>query len=507
MYTTWVPEKVKTKMALRVRPLLRDVSGLLLLALAGLLIAGYHPGCEDDGVYLAAIKHDLAPALYPHDADFFVLQSQATVYDKAVARLIHLTGIPTGALILALHVLTIFLILWGCLRIARRGFPGEAGAQWFGVSLVAVLLTLPVAGTALYLVDQNLHPRAIATAAILAAIVAVVDKKRILAGAFLVLAVVFHPMMACYGISLCLFLAWKPAPGPIPEPVAMGLAPLGWIFEPTSKAWHVAANTRGYFFLSRWEWYEWLGVFGPVVILWWFRRMALHGRNAVTARLSTRLILYGVFQFGVAIVLLNIPGLERWRSFQPMRFLHLVYLMMVLLAGGFLGQYLQRTGRWRPFALILPLAAVMFLAQRQTYAASQHLELPGIPPSNPWVQAFDWIRQNTPVNGFFAAGASYMSRPGEDFHSFRALAERSILADITKDAPVATQVPRLAPLWLDQVEAQSGWEHFTRADFERLHAKFGVDWLLLEKPAQAAAILDCPYENDALRVCRIGGNY
>ena len=48
--------------------------GLTLLAL---LVHGYHPGAEDDGVYLPAIKHDLNPALYPHDSDFFTLQLQA----------------------------------------------------------------------------------------------------------------------------------------------------------------------------------------------------------------------------------------------------------------------------------------------------------------------------------------------------------------------------------------------------------------------------------------------
>ncbi len=186
-----------------------------------------------------------------------------------------------------------------------------------------------------------------------------------------------------------------------------------------------------------------------------------------------------------------------------MRFLHLLYLLFVLLAGGLLGQKLLRTHRLRWAALFLPLAAVMFCAQRQTYPSSAHLEFPGAVPSNPWLQAFDWIRENTPITGFFAIGPRYMQRPGEDFHSFRALAERSVLADITKDASVVTQVPSLAPLWLEQVEAQSGWERFGTRDFERLHARFGVDWLVLEQPGVSG--LDCPYQNKALRVCRAGG--
>ena len=52
----------------------------------------------------------------------------------------------------------IALIVFGCWSIARRLFPEER-AQWAGVALVTAMFTLPVAGTALYLVDQHLHPR------------------------------------------------------------------------------------------------------------------------------------------------------------------------------------------------------------------------------------------------------------------------------------------------------------------------------------------------------------
>lgn len=481
-------------------PLLRDGALLLLLTALGLLIAGYHPGCEDDGVYLSAIKHDLAPALYPHDANFFTLQLQATVFDKAVAGLIQLSHAPAGIVILALHALTIFFVLWGCLRIARLCFR-ETCAQWSGVTLVAVLLTLPVAGTALYLVDQNLHPRAMATAAILAAIHAVVNRKWLLTGALLILAAAFHPLMGCYGVSLCFFLAWKPAAAPAWSG-AFALLPLSWVFQPVSNAWYVAANTRGYYFLSRWHWYEWLGVYAPLALLWWFRRIGLRDRNPALARLSERLAVYGLFQLGVALALLLPSRLARLMPFQPMRFLHLLYLLFVLLAGGLLGERLLRSRRLRWVALFLPLAALMWFAQRQTYPASAHFEFPGTAASNPWLRAFDWIRLNTPIASSFAAGPSYMQRPGEDFHSFRALAERSILADVTKDAAVATQVPSLAPLWLEQVQAQSGWEHFGTQDFERLHDRFGVDWLVLEQPGVSG--LDCPYQNEALRVCRAG---
>src|ERR1039457_1738170 len=95
---------------------------LVGLSLFAFLVQGYHPGAEDDGVYLAAIKKDLNPALYPYDADFFRMQLQATIFDKLIAASVRLTHLPLGATILLWQFASVFLLLWGCLRISRRVF-------------------------------------------------------------------------------------------------------------------------------------------------------------------------------------------------------------------------------------------------------------------------------------------------------------------------------------------------------------------------------------------------
>jgi hypothetical protein len=46
-----------------------------------------------------------------------------------------------------------------------------------------------------------------------------------------------------------------------------------------------------------------------------------------------------------------------------------------------------------------------------------------------------------------------------------------------------------------------GWEHFQKADFDRLRAEYGVNWIVVERPR--APDLSCPYQNDAVLVCRI----
>lgn len=497
---------------------MRRMALLALLTTVAILVQGYHPGLEDDAFYLAAIKHNLNPSLFPHDADFFRVQFQATIFDKLIASSVRLSHVPLEWGIFLWQWSVTFLILWQCWRISRRCF-AEARAQWAAVTLVAVLLTLPVSATGLTLTDQYLHPRALATAAILAAIAAVLDAQLLLAFAFLTAAFLIHAIMAAFGTSYCLFLLWRPAHRteiPVhrteikerrPAVLAALLMPLGWIFEPASDAWRRAAATRpSFYFVLRWHWYEWLGVVAPLALLWWFRGLARRKQQANAAqqnmaRVSGRLVYFGVFQLAVALLMLLPPQFERLRPLEPMRFLHLVYLLFVLLAGGLLGQYVLKRHALRWLLLFAPLAAGMFYAQRQMYPATAHLELPGLASRNNWVDAFHWISQNTPVDSQFALDPRYMELRGEDYHGFRALAERSVLADEIKDAGMAARVPSLAPRWLRDVEAQRGWRTFQRPDFLRLKREFGVDWVVLQAPAVDGLL--CPYTNSQVLVCRV----
>ncbi len=486
---------------------IKNFALLLALTALAILVQGYHPGFEDDAYYLAAIKNNLNPALFPHDADFFRVLFQATIFDKLIAWSVRLTHIPLPWALFLWQCAATLLVLWGCLRIARRCFDAEY-EQWAAVAMVAALLTLPVAGSGLSLTDQHLHPRALATALILAAIVAVIDGKRLLAGVLLLLAFPLHLNMTPFGVSYCFFLWWdskmrttKSAERPHTAALASLLIPLGWLFEPSSPTWRQAEATRHFYFLLQWHWYEWLGVVAPLILLWWFRSLALGRNSTVMAKVAESMVYFGVFQLAAALILMLPPQLERMRSFEPMRFLHLVYMLFVLLAGGLLARYLLKKSVLRWLLLFIPLSAGMFYAQRQLYPDTVHLELPGRSSGNDWVEAFQWISHNTPVNSEFALDPQYMEMPGEDYHGFRALAERSVLADAVKDPCIVVRVPSLGPRWLHELNAQTGWRNFQKPDFERLKAQMGVDWVVLTNPPVAG--MTCAYKNDRVSVCRV----
>lgn len=486
-----------------------EILPVVLFTLIGFAVMGYHPGYEDDGIYLASVQSDLHPALYPHDAAFFKLQMQASAFDNTMAHFVRVTHISVAWAELLVQLLAIFLILWACQSIAARFFE-RPEVRWAGMAMMAAMLTLPVAGTAIYIADQHLHPRNLATAFILLAVDRILAKKRWHAVPLLVAAFAMHPLMAAFGCSFCFCLAVV-----LMEPVYLWLrdmrlvfargaavaVPIGWIFQSPNPAWRKALDTRQYYLLSGWTWYEWLGAFGALFLFWLLMLLAEKRGETLLSRFAFAILVYGVFQQVLAFVLLAPKSLIRLSSMQPMRYLQIIYCFLALFAGCLIGRYLLQKRVWRWAIFLLAINGGMLSAQEAELPASPHFEMPWTKPTNPWLQAFAWIRQNTPSDAYFALDPYYLAAPGEDYHNFRALAERSQLADGIKDTAVVILVPQLALEWNREVEAQTGWQDFKLADFERLKSDFGVDWVLVSNPAQAG--LACEWHNQALSVCRV----
>jgi len=493
---------------------LRTFASLALLTVGAVLVHGYHLGIEDQAIYLPGIEKNLNPALFPHDSELFLPQTRATLFDEMVAVSVRATHLPLETVVFLWQMLSIFLLLWACWRLACRCF-AAAEARWASVALVATLLTMPVAGTALYLADQYLHPRALATAGIMFAVVEVLDRRPFVAALWIVLAALLHVQMAFYGALFCVFLGLNP--GKLLDPAggstqagheklaprvgAMLLFPWNSLFEPASEAWKEAARTRTQHYLLQWQWYEWLGAVAPLALLYWFAKLTQLSGQSRAAFLSRRAFAFGVFGLVSALVVTLPPQLERLTPYQPMRTLHLVTLLFVFLAGGLIGQHVLRRKAATWLLLFVPLCAGLFYAQRQLFPASEHLELPGRMPRNRWVQAFLWVRANTPEDAYFALDPAHMSESGEDQHGFRAFSQRSMMADVVKDPGVVTLFPQVASRWQRETKARENWSTFTMADFLKLKKEFGVNWAILSKPVRVP--LPCPYQNELVAVCRI----
>ena len=481
---------------------------LLLLTTAALVVHGYHPYAEDAEIYLPGVEKILHPGLFPVGQEFFASHASLTIFPNLVASSLRVTRLPMETGIFLWHVASIFLLLLACWQLSGLCF-SSTRARWGGVCLVAALLTIPVAGTALYILDQYLNPRNLAAFAAIFAVARTLEKKYVFAVLWLAFAASVHPLMAAFACSFCFLLVIvekfdkKAAASALP--VLAGLCcllPFGISLDPpTSPAYHAAALRHQFHYIQLWQWYEQLGILAPVALFWWFGRIARARQWRRLDLLCRSLIIYDLIYF-VAALVVDLPArFESLARLQPLRSLHLLYMLMFLIMGGFLAEFVLKNRIWRWLVLFVPLGAGMFIAQRALFPASSHIEWPGVTPKNPWEQAFLWVRDNTPVNAVFALDPDFMQLPGEDTTGFRCLAQRSRLADLSKDSGAVSMFPPLAEVWWAQVQAQSPWMKLRLGGLLRLKEKYGVSWVVLQQPA--GANLDCQYRNSAVRVCRV----
>jgi hypothetical protein len=484
----------------------RDVPILILLAFCALMVHGYHPGVEDAEIYLPGIKKALNPALYPHNSAFFASHAHMTLFPKLMAASIRISHLPLDWALLVGQWFSIFLLLLGCWHLGRLAFR-DALARWGSVVLIAALLTIPVAGTALYIMDEYLSTRSFSTPAVLFILINAVERKFVRTLLWSIFAVLIHPLMAVFGVAYVVLFLWMNrrrreilSDSRMQAAIVLVLSPFG-LFPPVTDAYREVLTTRPYFFLLEWRWYEWLGIFAPLALLWLIRRLARSQELPVLDAMSSASLVSGLVCFCAALIITIPERLANFAELQPMRVFHLIYILLFVFVGGLLAQWVLRDRIWRWVVLFLPLSVGMWYGQRQLFPATPHLEWPGTKPGNDWVQAFLWIRQNTPREAYFALDPDYMALAGEDQHGFRAIAERSRLADVQKDSGAVTMFPALAETWRQQVRAQQGWKDFQFSDFHRLQQRFGVDWVMLQRPGPGG--LSCPYRNHSVFVCRL----
>lgn len=484
---------------------------LLCSALAfGLL--GYHPFAEDGGIYATGVSLRLHPELFPAERglahSFAVAHTSQSLFVPLLAGLIRLLHLPEGWVMLAIFAASLVATVTAAGALARVLFP-SLRAQRCAVLLLAMALGLPVAGTSLYLADPYLTARSLWTPLVLYGLSLLLRSRPKAALVCLAVVAPLHPLMTIWAVLLFAAVLARRSTRPkawMAALAAVALAAMAAVqaFAPRdSAAVQAASFSRGYWFLSRWEWYELVGLVAAPVLLMIFAQLPpIRSRIAGSARdlaLATA-TLAGIVT--VASLLLIHPGNHGLllARMQPLRLLHPVYLIFLLMAGGLLAE-LPRRFRWAPAVACLAAGAGLLSMQRGLYAHSGQWEMPGATPSNAYEQAFLWVRANTPVDAVFAADAEYTNAPGEDAQMFRAVALRTVLPDQAKDGGIASVVPALAEEWKRGSDRQTGLASGTDAERLSRVKPLGATWILL--PATAPTAFNCPYQNEAAKVCHL----
>lgn len=480
---------------------------LLSLTLAALAVHGYHMGVEDCETYIPAAKKLLNPALYPFAPEFFLDHEHLSIFGSVVAGLAKLLHMPIDWAIFIWYVACLFGMITACWLIAAACFT-TSRARWSATLIITAVLTMPAANTALLLMDPYLTARSFSTPLTLIALGGLLQRRYMLAGVATLITGLFHPQMVAYLAVLAVVIyvtEQQKARSKQPVPVmASGVAilPTGFDFKPATGAYHEALYTRDYFFLYNWEWYHWLGMLAPLAILAWFWRGKLRGTTRAFSMLSFVMIPFGLISIVAAAAVCSSPLFDNFVRLQPLRTFHLITIVFVLLLGGVFGEFAGNKRPWAIAGLAGCLAFGMFFVGRATYPHSQQIELPAATSPNAWVNTLLWVRKNTPVDAVFAVDSHYLRDDGTDAHGFRAVAERSSLADYYKDSGAASLFPTLADEWKQMSTATTGLNHFKAQDFQRLKSEYpAVSWTVVRGPAPDG--LQCPYNQQGYAVCQI----
>jgi hypothetical protein len=481
---------------------------ITLLTLLAAAVLGYHPYAEDAGIYLAGVKFILHPANFPIDSAFITHHMLLSIFAPLMASLVRITHLPFDLCMLTTNLVLLWLLLYAALQLSRRLFP-TAQMQWSAVVIFALSLSTPVAGTALYLADPYLTGRSFVAPLAIFAVCFALDRRWPAMIACIVGAALFHPLMTIYlgFVIVAVAIAQTPQrrwlfalpPGAVAAAFAVALSQHRIV---ETNAYVHAALTRTYFYLGEWKWYEDLGIALPIALLailaWSMRRSF----RAAAHTLSLASITVGVSVICVSLLFARPDATSHLIArMQVLREFYFIYIYMFLLAGAAVGRILLRNEPWRWVAIMLALSTGLFFVQRSLYPSSPHLEYRSATSKNPWQQAFLWIRANTPHDAVFAIDPRYISVAGEDAIGFRVAAERSLLADYSKDGGAAAIFPDLANAWEKQVAAAEQIDSLT--DDVRLTqlAPYGVTWIILQRSAETS--LDCPYKNSAVQVCKL----
>jgi hypothetical protein len=499
---------------------------ITLLAGFSFVVSGYHPYAEDGGIYVAGVKWLLDPGLYSHSVPFVEAHLRFSLFAPMVATVVRVTHISLPIVLSILHLASIWATLFAAWLLVRRCYDSKR-AQWGAVTLLAACVTMPVAGTSLILMDPYLTARSISLPCTLLAMAALIDwlgarssagrgQAALLCGGAMLLAALVHPLMAAYGMGALLLLSTTMSQRRVVRrwgTAALCLCAmlLAGILNATAAhevpGYVAVAVTRYYWFLSRWQWYELVGVVAPLLILagigWWPRDRSGDALPPTARRGLARM---AVAAGGTAILIVLAFAHEISTSYlvarlQPLRIFQVIYLLMILFLGAVLGEEILGRRRWRWVAAFSLIGGLMFFVQRSTYPSSPHIEWPGASPANGWEQAFVWISRNTPKDALFALDADYISAHGEDAQSFRTVAERSSLPDYSKDGGEASITPYLTESWVAGQRAQMRLSDESDSDRMSALRPFNVTWVVLQRHAQTSLV--CPYQNDLVRVCRL----
>ena len=465
----------------------------LFCVLATQNAAGYRYGVQDQSFYIPAVLRHLDPTLYPHDTALLDAQDQLLAFDNATAWLVQVTGWSLPAVFLGGHLASLTLLFAGAVGIGRALY-----RSWWTVAGLAFALTLrhQVMNTAVNTLEGYFHPRMLAFAIGITALLLFLRGRSWLALAGAAVAGLLHPMIGLW------FVIWVGVASVVADPrtrpivsgaTLAGLAaagimvvwgPLQGQLVQMDETWLAVLASKEYLFPNDWPWGTWLvnlGYGAAIGAIYWYRRSAVR----VSARETGLVVGCGVLLFIFIIALpLVAAGVALAVQLQIARILWLLDFFCTTYVVWLVIESPPRSRRALSSAHVryagLALLAVGAIA-RGGYI--MWVEFPDRAliaaqlPSSDWQRVMDWSARTLPETNLLVD-------PGHAWRygtSVRVAARRDVYLEEVKDTGMAIYSRGVAERVSERIQDLGDFTALTAPRARTLARKYDLHYLITRR--------------------------
>jgi hypothetical protein len=482
------------------------VVGLVLAAcVLGILNSGgYRYGVSDQAFYLPAVLQHLDASLFPRDRTLLHAQDRFMLFDDLIARTVLATQLSIPSLFLILFGLGLIVHFSACTALGRIWY-----RSWWTTAALVVLLTLRhrITLTGVNTLEGYLHPRMLAFAVGIWALVAFFKGRVLISIGLVAIASTLHTTTALWfaiWIGAAIVIAERRWRWPLVW-LAMVVASFGvWSLwsgtmreqlEFMDDSWLAVLNLKDYLFPTAWPVSAWLiNLAYPVIVLVGYRMR--RSRSLVQPREEAivlgALVLCGVFFLSLPFVAARLAlavQLQVSRIFWMLELLATIYLVWFAMESR-VAPTLRPAARW--VTIVLALGSLARGTYIMTVEQPERRIIQMSPPENPWSDVMAWVRQT-------AVDAHVLADPNHAFRydiSERILGQRDTYLEGSKDTAVATYSRTIAHRVFERIQALGDFEALTSQTARSLGQRYELDYLITERP------LDLPrvYKNEQFNV-------
>lgn len=450
---------------------------------------GYRYGVQDQAFYIPAIARHLDPTLYPHDIGLIDAQDQLLAFDDLTAGLVNATGWSLPAIFLGAHVASLILMFAGAVGIGRVLY-----RSWWTVAGLAFALTLRhhITDTGVNTLEGYFHPRMLAFAVGITALLLFVRRRSWLSLAVAATACLFHPTTGLWFVIWLGVACVVAHPGARP---ALGGAAVAGVAAATGivfggplegqlvlmdQTWLGVLVSREYLFPNDWPWLTWVANLGygvTIGAMYWYRRSTTGVAVQETALVVGCGVLLSIFIVSVPFVVAGVAlavQLQVARVFWMLDFFWTVYFVWLLVESPRRPRLELSSVQVRYAGVVLFAAGAIVRGGYVTWAEFPERDLIALrPSSSDWHDVMTWSSRTPP-------GTNLLVDPGHAWRygsSSRAVARRDTYLE-DKDAGMAIYSRPIAHRVSERLRDLGEFRTLTAARARTLADKYDLHYLI-----------------------------